>query len=319
MQRELASGAPSVDRRAALRYLAVLSSSLVPTVGLRSAAVAIRDYPSLFKRIPKALWIWRTGLADLPKVSAFMSQWGFTTALYSIPPNDRARLAAEPELAREALSNLRQEERRVLLVAGDPAWLVKGGFAAGEQQLPLPIAGLLDLASRTGARGLALDVEPYALPNWKTSERPILAQRMISMFRMTKSQCERRKLALWAALHPSQVTTPDPDGHQSNLAGALIEHLDVAVVMAYRNTVESALAFGNGLVMELARQGVDWYFGLTTQTSAQAARVSYYGFDPARFVATVADLDEALRSGPGAKTYRGIAVHQFTTTSELLT
>jgi hypothetical protein len=308
-----------VDRRMLLKLLGMASAGPAVATASAGAARAAAAAASLeaFRRLPKILWVWRTGLEELPGVAAFMVRWGFSAALYSLPPGDRARIGRDPGIARNAFAELRRQGPALLLVAGDPHWAVAG--AARQAWLPPPLVELFELASLAGpVDGLALDIEPHALPEWKTAERATLARGFVALLRNARLGCEQRGLPLWAALHPSHAATADPERRWANLATAALEYLDAAIAMAYRNDAGRALALAQGLAAAFAARRLPWYMGVTTQEGPEAQHISYHGFASDRFAVAMVDLQRAAASGEAAPTYRGIAVNEFTTLSRLL-
>lgn len=309
-----------MDRRMLLKVLSMASAGPAMAANSASAARAAVAAASLeaFRSLPKILWVWRTSLEELPGVAAFMVRWGFSAALYSIPPGDRACIRRDPGIARSTFAGLRRQGLALLLVAGDPRWA--WAAAARQAWLPPPLVELLELASSAGpVDGLALDIEPHALPEWKTAERATLARGFVALLRNARLGCEQRGLPLWAALHPSQAATADPERRRANLAAAALEHLDAAIAMAYRNDAERALALAQGLAAEFASRRLPWFMGVTTQQGPEAGLISYQGFAPERFAAAMADLQQrAAASGEAALTYRGIAINEFASLSRLL-
>jgi hypothetical protein len=189
--------------------------------------------------------VWRTGLEELPGVAAFMVRLGFSTALYSIPLGDWARVHRDPGISRSTFANLRRQGLALLLVAGNSHWTMP---RRRDRRGRPPLVELLDLASRAGSvDGLALDIEPHAFPEWKTVQRATLLARGFVALLRNGGPAANRGLSMWAALHPSQWATADPEGRQANLAASAIEYLDAAITMAYRNDAKRALALAQGL------------------------------------------------------------------------
>ncbi len=116
------SGAGATSRAAMLarrRLLALMA--LGANMGAAGASRAAErpgpgDRAETFRQVSKALWIWRTTLTDMEPVARFMRDWRFDTALLSVPPEERASLAA----VRAALAPLHDQGVRVLLATGDP-------------------------------------------------------------------------------------------------------------------------------------------------------------------------------------------------------
>jgi hypothetical protein len=274
------------------------------------AASAEEGESASFRRVDKALWIWRTRLADLAGVARFMQRWRFGLAMLSVPPEERARLAADAQ----ALLPLRERDARVMLATGDPNWVRR---AAGAP-LPRPLLALLDLAVRAGASGIALDVEPHTLEGWKGAERVTLAGGFVTLLAALRPELQSRKLALWIAVHPAHAQVRDPTQTGRSLFEAILSQADGIVTMAYRAKPDAAIAFAGPLLTALQRQNVPWMFGVTTETTETALEIGYGGATAQDFCAAMTALDARLRQTAAASSYRGIAIHHFRPTVALL-
>jgi hypothetical protein len=302
-----------VSRRGVLAgFVSAASTSLPARAAEDEAQVAAG-----FRRIPKALWVWRMRLAEAGKLGIFMRRWGFETALLSIPAPDREALRNTAPGTRTALEALHNEGISVVLASGDAAWLTRGN--SERTALPDVLQRLIELAGRSSAvEGIALDVEPHVLPEWRSPARPHLARAFVDLVERCHAQTSASRLRLSAAVHPALAQTPDLAAPERSAFAALLGSADEIITMAYRNEPGRATAFAGGLIDELARSRVPWRFGITTQDSPNAATISYFGFAVGQFQAAMTDLNRRMAGSRAGYAYRGIAVQHYATVEPLL-
>lgn len=295
----------AIMARRKLLGLMALGGSLLP-----ASAAASAETGAEFRKLDKALWIWRTGLAEAGSVAHFMAAWNFDTALLSVPPEERASVAA----VRDGLAPLRAASATILLAAGDPNWSRR----APDMQVPRKLLALADLAARGGVHGLILDVEPQMLPEWKGKERAALAAGFVALMTAVQRELRLRELALWVTVHPSHAQTADPDQAGRTMFDATLGVSDHIVTMAYRVPLAAGLDLAAPLLRSLERQPVPWHFGVTTEPPAAGQRHSYGGMASSGFQQAMTALDTVLRNSVAAASYRGIAINHFRPTASLL-
>lgn len=302
-----------VTRRGVLATFVSAASATLPARAEEDEA----QIAASFRRIPKALWIWRMRLNEVGKLSLFMRRWGFDTALLSIPAPDREALRNAAPGARNALEALRNEGISVVLASGDATWLNPQQPEPGP--LPEVLERLIELAGKSSAvEGLVLDVEPHVLPEWRSPARANLALAMVDLVGRCHAQTSTMGLKLSVAVHPALAQTADLRAPERSAFAALLGVTDEVVTMAYRNEPGRAAAFAGGLMDELARSRVPWRFGVTTQDSTNAATISYFGFAVGQFQAALADLNRRMAGSRAGHVYRGIAVQHYATVEPLL-
>lgn len=302
-----------VTRRGVLAgFMSAASASLPARADEDEAHVA-----AAFRRIPKALWVWRMRLNETGKLSLFMRRWGFDTVLLSIPAPDREALRASAPGTRTALEALRNEGISVVLASGDATWLTLSD--PERTAMPDALARLIELAGRSGAvAGIVLDIEPHVLPEWRSSARPRLALAMVELIGRCHEQTTAAGLKLSTAVHPALAQTPDLRAPERSAFAALLGATDEVVTMAYRNEPGRAAVFAGGLMDELARSRVPWRFGITTQDGPNASTISYFGFAVGQFQAAMTDLNRRMVGSRAGHNYRGVAVQHYATVEPLL-
>ncbi|HYH21856.1 MAG TPA: hypothetical protein VD995_24890 [Azospirillum sp.] len=278
-------------------FLAAGALALCPSAA-RAAAPAAGD----------ALWIWGTGRGAWPEVAAAMRREGFATAFLSIPPAERALLDASPGALEAALAPFTEQGIAVMLAAGDPSW-------ADGRPMPPALRNLLRMAAQSpGVAGVALDIEPYTLPLWRSGDD---GRRRIAAALMDRLDEARALLAgsgrtLGTILHPTFATTPLPPGHGAGtMADGAIARTDAVVVMAYRNTPAAIERFGGRLLGALDAAPKPWWFGITVQGGQEEPFVSYANAAMPRIRADMRALGDLARARPCGRRYQGVAVHAY--------
>lgn len=237
----------------------------------------------------RALWIWEDAS---PRQVRFASRHGFDRLYVQLVPGEE-----------EGLRRLvRTAHRR-----GVGAWAM-GGRASWAHE-PAPMIALARKAARqSGLRGLVLDVEPHALPQW---DRPAPRRRLMRSFLRGLERAVRAAGEL-----PVIAAVPfwyDHDGYHiggRSLLEQVLERVDGVVVMAYRDRAE-----GRDGIVRLAGDEVR----LASRTGKQVmigVQVSPDEIDKLGFAEEGAEVMErelalvnaAFLAEPG---FAGVAVHHY--------
>ncbi len=294
-----------MQRRQCLKYLA---AGFGLAIAGRSGQVWAS---STFAAIPKSLWVWRTPLSESDQVMATLRQFNFRSVFYSIPPSERAQLFAGGQKQNAVLHACREESIAFYAVAGDPAWSRRG------RQIPRAVDELLDFQQRSKLMdGLCLDIEPHALPEWKTGAREQVVQGYLELLGNIRQASQSMKLPLTAAVVPFFAAIAAPDGAGKSILESAADKLDATVMMAYRSAPGEGLRIAAKALGQLDAMKKPWWFGVTTNQGA-SRDISYAGATFDQFSAALLEIDARLETH--APFYRGIAINDYPSLSAILT
>ena len=262
----------------------------------------------------RSLWVWRTPLAEASDLAAFARQYRFGTVFLSLQAADRDALEAGNETGLQALRVLKDANLAVHCVAGDPSWVKRS-----RPQAPESVRKLLDAHAAHGILdGIALDLEPHTLPEWKDDdERPALARTYVELLALIRSAAAARGLPVLATVHPTYAKYPAPAGDGGTLLQSAARSVDATDLMAYRNAAATLESFGGAAMTQLAEVAKPWWLGVSTHANSPAG-TSYATLPRANFFPAVdaTSVDIAKLYGSG---FQGISVEDYRNTKALLT
>lgn len=291
-----------MDRRQVIGCLAAGIS--LAALGRPSWAVSARSFDSL----SKSLWVWRTPLAESAAVLDLVGKYRFQRVYYSIPPADRSWLFADSRKEARAIQAFRDAGVAFHAVSGDPGWCRHG------DRLPRAVEQILEFQSSSRLLdGLCLDIEPHTLPEWKTGERESIVQGYLDVLSNISLASRTSGFTLTTALIPAYATIPSPCLTGQSVLEEAVDLVDEVVMMAYRNSPETALRVANKSLDQLEASGRPWWFGVSTYRQAREG-VSYAGSSFEQFSAAMAEIDSHL----GGHGYRGIAVNDYPSVTSIL-
>lgn len=257
-----------------------------------------------------ALWIWETSGSATPEIADFMVDTGFRVALFSIPPDERAGLLTQPAID-AVLQPFADAGIDVYLVGGDPAWVNNPG-------VPASLQTVIDLTLlSTIAKGIMLDVEPWALADWTTDKAAKIAGLMDLLTNAKAALGPSRRLG--QVLHPSLSSTTAsplptlPAGYGTgNAADGVIARTDLTVSMAYRNTVSGIMSFSANTLAAIERNPKPFWIGTTIKGAQTETYISYADRDDP-WVDLQADMHAlpTVLSGYAAGVVQGTALHAY--------
>jgi hypothetical protein len=261
----------------------------------------------------RSLWVWRTSLAQASNVALFAQRNGFRVIFLSVTSTERSALASGDAASLDAMRSLKGAERLVYGVAGDPSWVQHD---RGEP--PESVRDLLVAHRRHGVfDGLALDVEPHTLPEWKDgTQQTELAENYLHALAVIRSAAAELDLPVLATVHPTYAKYSPPAADGATLLQAAGRAVDATDLMAYRNAENTLESFGSAAMGQLATLGKPWWLGVSTHTGSPAG-TSYATLPPSRFFPDIdAAAAEVARRYGGA--FAGISVEDYRNTLALL-
>jgi hypothetical protein len=283
-------------------------------VGTASAlALACSAYPARGAAPGRSLWVWRTALAEAGSVASFAQRNGFRLIFLSMTSAERSALAAGDGASLDAMRLLKGNERSVYAVAGDPSWVKHG-----RSEPPDSVRDLLGAHRQYGVfDGIALDVEPNTLPEWKDgTDQMELARYYLQALGVIRSAAAQLDLPVLATVHPTYAKYSSPAAGATTLLQAVGRAVDATDLMAYRNAESTLESFGGEAMKQLAALAKPWWLGVSTHTGSPVG-TSYATLPANRFFADIdaTAVDVAQRYG---RAFAGISVEDYRNTLALL-
>jgi len=290
------------------QYLKFLAAGLGLAVTCQSGrALASRSFAAM----PKSLWVWRTPLTESAEVMAVIRQFNFRSVFYSIPPSERAQLFAGGKKQNAVIHAYREAGIAFYAVSGDPAWSRNG------RQIPRAVDELLNFQQRSKLMdGLCLDIEPHALPEWKTGAREQVIRGYLDLLANIRHASQGMNLTLAAAVVPFFANIAAPGEAAQSVLESAAGKLDATVMMAYRNTPGESLRIAAKALGQLNAIKKPWWFGVSTHRGA-SKNISYAGTTFDQFSAALLEIDARLETH--APFYRGIAINDYPSLPDILT
>jgi hypothetical protein len=261
----------------------------------------------------RSLWVWQTPLDQASEVAAFASRNDFALVFLSVVATERSALEAGAAKSLDALRALKSLNLTLYGVAGDPSWVKHKRSGPPQSVVKLLAAhrsyGIFD--------GIALDLEPHTLPEWKDdSEKAGLAENYLDVLRLVRSAAAREDLPLLATVHPTYAKYSPPSSKGETLLQSAARAVDATDLMAYRNAENTLESFG-GLAMEqLAGVARSWWLGVSTHVKSPPG-TSYATVPAARFFPDIDATAAALEKRYG-RSFAGISVEDYRNSVALL-
>ncbi len=284
-----------MNRRQFISFAALAGLSLKVT----HAEEMVADI-ALWRKLPKALWVWRTPLTEASAVADFATRWGFESLFYSVPPVDRVSLYGGAKGALAAMAMLRAGGRRLFAVAGNPQWCLMGSH------LPDAITQLIAFSARYPVLdGVCLDVEPQGLQQWREDRTVLLEgyEQFLSTVHARLHMADH-PMALYAAVIPAYNNVQI---QSENALEALRRGTDGLVLMAYRSQPDQALNVARRALSVLEHAGKPWWFGVTVGEHAKPG-IGYAKAGRKLFLQDTVFLSDALSNHLD---YAGLAIHDY--------
>jgi hypothetical protein len=261
----------------------------------------------------RSLWIWQTPLSQSAGIVAFAAANDFGTLFLSVAKEDRSALEAGDASAAAALRSLRATGRTLYLTAGDPAWVEKS-----RSEVPTTIRKLLERnRDKSLFDGLALDIEPHTLPDWKDgSNKDTLAHNYIALLALIRSKAAAQGVPVLATVHPTYAKYNPPGAYAASLLQRAAGAVDSTDLMAYRNAEATLESFGGEAMQQLGALGKPWWLGVSTHTNSPAG-TSYASLPAKSFFPSIDQTAADLAKRYGTS-FAGIAVEDYRNTRTLL-
>jgi hypothetical protein len=267
------------------------------------AAWASGSDAQAFRRIDKAMWVWKLDWDRVDELKAFVAALGISTLFVSLSQHARSRLLEDDAGLVSAISSLSDGNTVVWMLAGDPAWIDK------PRDVAKPLRDLLEIQERLKLfAGLHLDVEPQAHPQWSLDQgaRSQLLGKFSALLATVASRAS--SLPIEAAISPAIARVSLPNGENALLG--IARHMSSMSIMAYRDTAAATLDWAGPTLDLLKTAGISWRMGVLVHQSTEA-RTSFFQTPPEQFRLEMLKLDRALLDRAGKPFYRGLVIEDY--------
>jgi hypothetical protein len=288
-------------------FAATAASLVLAASSIRSVAAAERK---------RSLWVWQTPLEEMSELGMFAQRNGFDPIFLSIASGERSALEAGEQTSLASVNALRTLKRAglsVYAVAGDPSWVKRA-----RNEVPETVRKLLAVHRAHGVfDGMALDLEPHTLPEWKDeSEKPGLANNYLNVLALVHAAVAAENLPLLATVHPTYAKYSVPSRSRETLLQNAARAVDATDLMAYRNAESTLESFGGAAMEQLAAGGKPWWLGVSTHTKS-APGTSYATLPATQFFPDINQTADELAKRYGGS-FAGISVEDYRNTVALL-
>ena len=256
---------------------------------------------------PLSTWVWEkdTLLArpERGRLLSFLKARGVSTLFVHASP------ALETDAGFEALAEIvgagARQGLRVTLVAGDPRFSLPRHHADA--------VAVIDRARRVEDRliarglgrlgGVLFDIEPYLLPEWKSSPQAV-AETYADVISKLKSAADGASLEIWQTI-PFWF-------HERAIRGTSLDRLalgasDGVVLMAYRNRAADVEALATPILERASALGKHVIVAVET-ACVPPPHITFCGRSPRELHDALLRIGSRLRS---SKAFAGLGVHQY--------
>jgi hypothetical protein len=260
----------------------------------------------------RSLWVWHTPLDRADSVVRFAQRNSFGTIYLSLSAEERSAVDAGDADAQRSLEALRNAHLKTYAVAGDPSWVKRS-----RDEPPKTMQLLLNVQRKHGAfSGLALDLEPHTLPEWKDeNQRPALIENYLEILKLARDSAAAAGLPVLATVHPT-YTKYSAQGGGGTLLERAAQIVDETDLMAYRNALDKLESFGGSAMKQLAATAKPWWLGVSTHADAPSG-TSYATVPSAQFFPDIDATSAFVKKYYGGD-FRGISVEDYQNTAALL-
>jgi hypothetical protein len=275
----------------------------LPFVAGSGAASAKADDHDAFRNLEKAIWVWKFDWTRADELRAFALKHRIITLFVSLPAGVRAQLLAGDGKLVRTFRDFSSEGLQIWALSGDPVWLEQ------PTRLVEPVQDLLKIQERLQLfRGLHLDIEPHAHPQWRSgaAARARFAEALGKFFATVASRAQ--SLPIDAAIHPTIVQYTMSNGENALLA--LARHVSLVSIMAYRQTAVATIGWAAPVLDALKTMNIGWRMGVLVHP-AKESDISFYQTSLTKFNEEMLELDRLLRAQADENLYRGLVFEDY--------
>ena len=263
---------------------------------------------------PRAMWVWKSDPINDERVRSELFKLCNRTAVHKLfLPVGGYPLSEQKAVFQEKIGKFLQECHaqgiQIHALEGDPLWALKRYHFKVLRSLEGYLQFNRGRPSTQRIDGFQLDIEPYALPQWKTGYQELLKRQLLDLViecrRMIDQERDGHPLLLGIAV--PFFYDRDPEFEK-----ALLSQVDYIALMAYFDTGAEIIKKGRSHVEEAAQAGKKIIIGVETQDIARTGqgerRNTFYeeGWEEME-----RQLAEVVASFSGGSSFDGLAIHAY--------
>lgn len=246
------------------------------------------------------IWVWRDCILSETKLKEFIETYNIKTLFLFVTPQAARALISKNELALNRVKALRDGNRQIYAVCGEPEWSWGNTALAEHARL------LIDLAkTSTLFDGLHFDVEPQALPEWNNPQlRRKLIKGTLSFFKLVRDVTQDIEIDI--AVNPIFNTL---QFDSSSLLKEMTHYSNSFSIMSYRSNIDKAINWARPSIIEIENHLKEWRMGVLISDGEPGT--SWRNTPEKIIYHKMKELDRRLLEEFGSRFYRGIAYHDY--------
>lgn len=258
---------------------------------------------------PKATWLWNPWLivnssADILNFAASQQ----VNLIYLQIDSD-----LDAEMYHHFIAAASAQGIAVQALDGAPSWALDSKRSQLQASLDWISSYQAGASADERFSGIHMDIEPYLLPEWKSSQKTVIAGWQQSVLNIAQTA---KQLQIPASADiPFWLHTLNTADDSASLSSWMMQQYASITIMAYRDTASAILEVAEAQLAEGDRNHTPVYIGVETNASDEGNQITFHEEGAAYLdnqLALVSKLAGAHQS------FAGIAVHDYTGWSALV-
>lgn len=255
------------------------------------------------------VWWWGTGnLANETEFNRrlqFLREHNVTEVYLTYDPN------MDDERFHNALRSFTAAGIRTSALNGDASWVTEAGYASYVAWLGELQAYQDNAKEDEKFRGLHIDVEPHALPEYQADPAPFLPVYMklvdtTAAFTKKNKMTSEFDVPFW---YDKDITVTTEDGEMV-MVEYIIKNIDTIAIMSYRDTAMGQYLASMDVIALIKQHGKKAMLGSETQPIDETPYITYFEEGPEAMDAEMVKLRALLQDTMGDIPF-GLAVHHM--------
>ncbi len=274
-----------------------------------AAAEAPRNEYRTADRGRRALWVWRSTFLEDVREQKDMLQFARKRGIRTLFLfTSTRRLRKDPELFRRFLAEAHSRKIAVQALNGMPQWVFRHQREGVAAYLDEVLRFNQESPRHARFDGIHLDVEPQALPEWKSEDDPEVRQKLADRYVELLRWSQRR---IRDAGIPLSVDVPlsfnSIQVKSKPMLVAILERVDEVALMAYLDKGPDILSSSQSALAYAERMGKRVWVGISADPDDLPKPVGRTRPDQ-QLEAMTRTLEKALQTQPS---FQGVAFHEY--------